>query len=193
MTSSAAFEFGRTRGAFTATVNRNSSIDLFDRGRIVAYPDCGLSFKIGSRVGRNQSSLMRICDHRWMRWVRWTDVVDRIHHSAPLHEQANYALAVMDRSVTSRTVAQHIESVNIIQCLRVPFNTFYSRVVCVQVVHCLVYPLTQNHRRIRHHGAMKEGCGWQNGMKLSLLTSHTSVCNTTMFGFVSGDTVERGC
>ncbi|GFX16322.1 transposable element Tcb1 transposase [Trichonephila clavipes] len=25
---------------------------------------------------------------------------------------------------------------------------------------------------------MKEGCGWQNGMKLSLLTSNASVCNT---------------
>ncbi|PRD24526.1 UNVERIFIED_CONTAM: hypothetical protein NCL1_43497 [Trichonephila clavipes] len=38
---------------------------------------------------------------------------------------------------------------------------------------------------------MKEGCGRQNGMKLSLLTSHASVCNTTMAGFESGDTVER--
>ncbi|GFU84013.1 transposable element Tcb1 transposase [Trichonephila clavipes] len=28
-------------------------------------------------------------------------------------------------------------------------------------------------------------------MKLSLLTSHASVCNTTMVGFESGDTVER--
>ncbi|GFT34967.1 hypothetical protein TNCV_786801 [Trichonephila clavipes] len=35
----------------------------FDRGRIVAYLDCGLSFrKISSRVGRNQSPVMRICD-----------------------------------------------------------------------------------------------------------------------------------
>ncbi|GFU01869.1 uncharacterized protein TNCV_1523671 [Trichonephila clavipes] len=35
----------------------------FDRGRIVAYRDCGLSFrKIGSRVGRNQTTVMRICD-----------------------------------------------------------------------------------------------------------------------------------
>ncbi|GFV06601.1 transposable element Tcb1 transposase [Trichonephila clavipes] len=30
-------------------------------------------------------------------------------------------------------------------------------------------------------------------MKLSLLTSHASICNTTMVGFESGDTVERGC
>ncbi|GFW48680.1 transposable element Tcb1 transposase [Trichonephila clavipes] len=38
----------------------------FDRGRIVAYRDCGLSFtEIGSRVGRNQTTVMQICD-RWM-------------------------------------------------------------------------------------------------------------------------------
>ncbi|GFX63602.1 transposable element Tcb2 transposase [Trichonephila clavipes] len=30
-------------------------------------------------------------------------------------------------------------------------------------------------------------------MKLSLLTSHASVCNTTMVGFESRDTMERGC
>ncbi|GFW83392.1 transposable element Tcb1 transposase [Trichonephila clavipes] len=36
---------------------------------------------------------------------------------------------------------------------------------------------------------MKEECEQQNGMKLSLLTSHASVCNTTMVGFESGDTV----
>ncbi|GFW52194.1 transposable element Tcb1 transposase [Trichonephila clavipes] len=40
---------------------------------------------------------------------------------------------------------------------------------------------------------MKEGCRRQNGMKLSLLTSHASVCNTTLVGFESGYTVERGC
>ncbi|GFV71670.1 alpha-soluble NSF attachment protein [Trichonephila clavipes] len=30
---------------------------------------------------------------------------------------------------------------------------------------------------------MEEGCGRENGMKLSLLKSHASVCNTTMVGF----------
>ncbi|GFV76667.1 transposable element Tcb1 transposase [Trichonephila clavipes] len=35
--------------------------------------------------------------------------------------------------------------------------------------------------------------GRGNGMKLSLLTSHASVCNTTMVGFQSGDTVEIEC
>ncbi|GFS87771.1 transposable element Tcb1 transposase [Trichonephila clavipes] len=41
-------------------------VSEFDRGRILAYLDCGLSFrKIGSRVTRNQTTVMRICD-RWM-------------------------------------------------------------------------------------------------------------------------------
>ncbi|GFV99200.1 transposable element Tcb1 transposase [Trichonephila clavipes] len=41
-------------------------VSEFDRGRIVAYRDCGISFtEIGSRVGRNQTTVMRICD-RWM-------------------------------------------------------------------------------------------------------------------------------
>ncbi|GFV90838.1 transposable element Tcb1 transposase [Trichonephila clavipes] len=44
-------------------------VSEFDRGRIVAYRDCGLSSrKIGSRVGRNQTTVMRICD-RWMQDV----------------------------------------------------------------------------------------------------------------------------
>ncbi|GFT19739.1 transposable element Tcb1 transposase [Trichonephila clavipes] len=38
---------------------------------------------------------------------------------------------------------------------------------------------------------MKEVCGWQSGVKLSLLTSHASVCYTTMVGFEPGNTVER--
>ncbi|GFW11642.1 transposable element Tcb1 transposase [Trichonephila clavipes] len=37
-----------------------------ERGRIVAYRDCGLSFtEINNRVGKNQTTIMRICD-RWM-------------------------------------------------------------------------------------------------------------------------------
>ncbi|GFT61961.1 uncharacterized protein TNCV_4195851 [Trichonephila clavipes] len=38
-------------------------VSEFDRGKIVAYRDCGLSFSvIGSRVGRNQTTVMRIFD-----------------------------------------------------------------------------------------------------------------------------------
>ncbi|GFX83789.1 uncharacterized protein TNCV_350531 [Trichonephila clavipes] len=40
-------------------------VSEFDIGRIAAYRDCGLSFReIGSRVGRNQTTAMPICD-RW--------------------------------------------------------------------------------------------------------------------------------
>ncbi|GFS84675.1 transposable element Tcb1 transposase [Trichonephila clavipes] len=38
-------------------------VSEFDRGRIVAYRDCALSFrKIGRRVGRNQTTVMWIFD-----------------------------------------------------------------------------------------------------------------------------------
>ncbi|GFX10045.1 HTH_38 domain-containing protein [Trichonephila clavipes] len=41
-------------------------VSEFDRERIVAYRDRGLTFReIGSRVGRNQTTVMWICD-RWM-------------------------------------------------------------------------------------------------------------------------------
>ncbi|GFV48287.1 transposable element Tcb1 transposase [Trichonephila clavipes] len=41
-------------------------VSEFDRGSIVAYQDCGLFFReIGSRVGRNQTTVMWIWD-RWM-------------------------------------------------------------------------------------------------------------------------------
>ncbi|GFY30087.1 uncharacterized protein TNCV_4074001 [Trichonephila clavipes] len=60
-------------------------VSEFDRGIIVAYRDCGLAFRqIGSRVGQNQTTVMRICDS-WMQGVRRTDVANRIHLSEPLH------------------------------------------------------------------------------------------------------------
>ncbi|GFY13794.1 transposable element Tcb1 transposase [Trichonephila clavipes] len=65
----------KLRSAFT-------QVSEFDRA-IVAYRDCGLSFReIGSRVGRNQTTAMWICD----RWMRRSNVVDRIHLNAPLHQ-----------------------------------------------------------------------------------------------------------
>ncbi|GFY26152.1 hypothetical protein TNCV_354681 [Trichonephila clavipes] len=41
----------------------SDQVSEFDRGRIVAYRDCGLPFRlICSRVGRNQTTVMRICN-----------------------------------------------------------------------------------------------------------------------------------
>ncbi|GFU08091.1 transposable element Tc3 transposase [Trichonephila clavipes] len=40
-------------------------VSEFDRGRLVAYRDCVLSFReIGGRVGRNQTTVMRVCHRR---------------------------------------------------------------------------------------------------------------------------------
>ncbi|GFT42453.1 transposable element Tcb1 transposase [Trichonephila clavipes] len=53
-------------------------VSEFDRGRIVVYRDCGLYFReIGSRVGRNQTNVMRMCD----RWIQegMTDQRGRSH------------------------------------------------------------------------------------------------------------------
>ncbi|GFX81237.1 transposable element Tcb1 transposase [Trichonephila clavipes] len=88
-------------------------VSEFDRGRIEAYRDYGLSFtEIGSRVGRNQTTVMRICD----RWMQESTTERRGRSYLPQcttsreYRQIVY-MAVMDRSVTSRTVAQRIESV----------------------------------------------------------------------------------
>ncbi|GFW96120.1 transposable element Tcb1 transposase [Trichonephila clavipes] len=59
-------------------------VSEFDRGRIVAYRDCGSSFReIGSRVGRNQTTVMRICD-RWMQDGTTTDVQSGLSARRPL-------------------------------------------------------------------------------------------------------------
>ncbi|GFU33178.1 HTH_Tnp_Tc3_2 domain-containing protein [Trichonephila clavipes] len=68
--------------------------------------------EIGSRVGRNQTTVMRICDC-WMQEVS----TDRRGRSYPpqcttsREDRQIERMAVTDRSVTSQTVAQHIESV----------------------------------------------------------------------------------
>ncbi|GFV59101.1 transposable element Tcb1 transposase [Trichonephila clavipes] len=95
---------------------RRSAFDQvseFDRGRIVTYRDCGLSFReIGGRVGRNQTTVMRMCD-RW----KQEGTTDRRGPSHPpqcttsSEDRQIVRMAVTDLSVTSRTVAQHIESV----------------------------------------------------------------------------------
>ncbi|GFW74142.1 uncharacterized protein TNCV_4176871 [Trichonephila clavipes] len=88
-------------------------VSEFDRGSIMAYRDCGLSFReIGSRVGRNQTTVMRIYD-RWMQ----EGTKGRRGRSHPLQcitsreDRQIVRMAVTDRLVSSRTVAQHIQFV----------------------------------------------------------------------------------
>ncbi|GFV71782.1 transposable element Tcb1 transposase [Trichonephila clavipes] len=118
----------------------------------MAYRDCGISFrKIGSRVGRNQTTAMRICD-RWM----LEGTTDRRNRSHPLQcttsreDRQIVRMAVTDGSVTSRTIAQHIESVT--------HHSVSARTIRRRLQQSglsarrplLGLPLTQNHRRLRH-------------------------------------------
>ncbi|GFX12881.1 transposable element Tcb1 transposase [Trichonephila clavipes] len=91
----------------------------FDRGRIVAYRDCGLSFKeIGSRVGRNQTTVMRICD-RWMQ----EGTTDRRSRSHPPQ---------CTTSLSASTIRRRLQQSGLF-ARRPLFGP----------------PLTQNHRRLR--------------------------------------------
>ncbi|GFV58641.1 transposable element Tcb1 transposase [Trichonephila clavipes] len=59
----------------------SDQVSKFDRGRIVAYRDCALSFRgIGSRIGRNQTTVMRMCDS-WMQEVSARTIQRRLQQS----------------------------------------------------------------------------------------------------------------
>lgn len=126
-------------------------VSEFDRGRIVAYRDCGLSFReIGSRVGRNLTTVMRICD-RWMQ----EGTTDRRVRSHPPRcttsrdDRQIVRMAVTDRSATSRTLAQHIQSVthHPVSARTIRRRLQQSGLSARRPLLCL--PLTLNHRRLR--------------------------------------------
>ncbi|GFU60368.1 transposable element Tcb1 transposase [Trichonephila clavipes] len=99
-------------------------------------------------------------------------------------------MAVTDSSAISRTVAQHIESLT---HHSVSARTIQRRLQLSGLSArrpLLGLPLTQNYRRLRRQWCDERRI-WNE--VVFLLTSHASVCNTTMVGFESGDTVERGC
>ncbi|GFU42311.1 transposable element Tcb1 transposase [Trichonephila clavipes] len=95
-------------------------VSEFDRGRIVAYRDCGLPFReIGSRVGRNQTTVMRICD-RWMQ----EDMTDRRGRSHPPQ---------CTTSLSACTIRRRLQQSGL-SARRPLFGL----------------PLSQNHRRLHH-------------------------------------------
>ncbi|GFT31431.1 transposable element Tcb1 transposase [Trichonephila clavipes] len=126
-------------------------VSEFDRGRIVVYRDCGLSLReIGSRVGRNQTTVMHICD-RWMQ-EGTPDRRGRSHPPQCTTSRENKQIermAVTDHLVTSQTVAQHIESAT--------HHSVSARTIRRRLQQSglstrrplLGLPLTQNHRRLR--------------------------------------------
>ncbi|GFX84910.1 uncharacterized protein TNCV_4997421 [Trichonephila clavipes] len=98
------FKFGNC--VFLVFFSKNDQLCLVENS------DQLLIREIGSRVGRNQKTVMRICDH-WMQEGK-TDRRGRSHPPQSTTSSENrqiVLMAVTDRSVTSRTVAQHIESV----------------------------------------------------------------------------------
>ncbi|GFT84126.1 transposable element Tcb1 transposase [Trichonephila clavipes] len=94
-------------------------VSEFDRGRIMAYRDCGLSFReIGSCVGRNQKTVMRIHDH----WIQ-EGTTDRRGRSHP---------SQCTTSLSASTIRRHLQQSGL--SARRPL---------------LGLSLKQNHRRLR--------------------------------------------
>ncbi|GFW77221.1 transposable element Tcb1 transposase [Trichonephila clavipes] len=134
--------------------NQRSAFDQvfqFNKGRIVACQDCGLSFrKIGSRVGRSETTVKRICD-RWIQELT-TDRRGRSHPpqcTISREDRQIVSMAVTHRSVTSRTVTHHTESVT--------QNSVSVRIIRRRLQESglsarrplLGLPLTQNYIRLR--------------------------------------------
>ncbi|GFS74041.1 transposable element Tcb1 transposase [Trichonephila clavipes] len=107
--------------------------------------------KISSRVGRNQATVMRICD----RWMQEGTTYKRGRSHPPqcttsCEDRQIVHMAVMDRSVISRTVAQHIESVTHHSLSARTIRRRLQQSGLSARCQLLDLPLTQNHRRLRH-------------------------------------------
>ncbi|GFY00184.1 uncharacterized protein TNCV_2835411 [Trichonephila clavipes] len=115
----------------------------------------------------------------------------RPQRAASREDRQIVRMAVLHHSVTSRAVAQHIES---IKHQSVSARTIRRRLQQSGLSArrpLLDLPLTQSHRPLRRQWCDERRMWAAKGMKLSLLTSHASVCNTMMFGFEFGYTVKR--
>ncbi|GFX38508.1 transposable element Tcb1 transposase [Trichonephila clavipes] len=105
--------------------------------------------EIGSRVRRNQTTVMRICD-RWMQ----EGTMDRCGRSHPSQcttsqeDRQIVRMAVTDRSVTSRTVARHIESVTHHSVSARTIRHHLQQSDLAARCPLLGVPLTQNHRSL---------------------------------------------
>ncbi|GFU86424.1 transposable element Tcb1 transposase [Trichonephila clavipes] len=152
-------------------------VSEFDRGRIVAYRECGLSFReIGSCDGRNQTTVMRICD-LWMQ-EGTTDRRGRSHlpqWTTSREDRQIVRMAVTDLSVTLRTIAQHIESATHHSVSartirrRLPQSGLSAR-------HSLLGLLvTQNHRRL-HRQWCNERRMWVAEWNEVVFTDESRIC-----------------
>ncbi|GFX39733.1 transposable element Tcb1 transposase [Trichonephila clavipes] len=125
-------------------------VSEFDRGRIVAYRDCGLSFReISSRVGRNLTSVKRICD----RWMNGSD--GSLSH---IRTVAQHIESVKHHSVSVRTIRRHLQQSGL--STRRPL---------------LGLPLTQSHRRLRRQWC-DERRMWVTEWNKFVFTDESRIC-----------------
>ncbi|GFV96629.1 HTH_Tnp_Tc3_2 domain-containing protein [Trichonephila clavipes] len=92
--------------------NAYQHVSDFDKDRIVAYRDCGLSYRnIVAHVGRDPMTVSRI-------WNRWIQDGNTKHHagfqrppiSSSREDRHVTRTALMDRAATSRTLSQKLGS-----------------------------------------------------------------------------------
>ncbi|GFX39977.1 transposable element Tcb1 transposase [Trichonephila clavipes] len=128
-----------TRGRHRASFDQVSKLY---RGRIVAYRDCGLSFReIGQLVGRNQATVMWIC-HRWLQ-KKTMNLRGRSHQPRCTTAHDNRWICAYGSVGSRSNITNHrrIDCVlSIIRSPLVPFNAVCNKVKCPQGVHCFVYP-----------------------------------------------------
>ncbi|GFU46925.1 hypothetical protein TNCV_3790101 [Trichonephila clavipes] len=99
---------------------------------------------------------------------------------------------MMDHVATSRTIAQHIQSVTHHSMHTRTLGTNCNTAECPQGVYCFVYPRQEPTDVCAANGAMKDSHEQRNGTTLCLETTTTSACNITMVGFKFGD-IEPEC
>ncbi|GFW28949.1 transposable element Tc1 transposase [Trichonephila clavipes] len=131
--------------------NWTSTLDYIRASRGSPMPEIIFKMHISGRVGRNQTNVMRICD-RWMQ-EGTTDRRGRSHPpqcTTSREERQIVRMAVTDRSVPSRTVAQHIESVthHSVSARTIRRRLQQSGLSARRPLLSLL--LTQNHRRLCH-------------------------------------------
>ncbi|GFV87007.1 uncharacterized protein TNCV_5112251 [Trichonephila clavipes] len=102
-------------------------------------------------------------------------------------------MAVTDRSVTSRTISRNIESVthHSVSACTIRRRLQQTRLSARRPL--LGLPLTQNHRCLRRQWWNERRMRAAQWNEVAFTDEHASVCNTTMVGFESGHTVEKGC
>ncbi|GFX49606.1 transposable element Tcb1 transposase [Trichonephila clavipes] len=152
-------------------------ISKLDTERIVAYHDCGLSFRqISRHVGRNQITVIRLCD-RWMQ----DGTTNRRGQSHPpqrtssLEDRQIVLMAMTDHSVTSQTAVQHIKFVthHSVTARTIRHRLQQSYLSARRPLFGL--PLTQNHRCL-HRQWCDERRMWVADRNEVVFTDDSRIC-----------------